>query len=64
MLPKPLANVLLREDMQELFDPVVKKIIGLLEQQIVATRSESSLIINVSILNLFLEAHWSLSQLM
>jgi hypothetical protein len=50
--------------MQELFDPVVKKIIGLLEQQIVATRSESSLIINVSILNLFLEAHWSLSQLM
>lgn len=40
-------NILPRQDMIDLFDPVVAKIVALLEQQIEATRSESELEIKV-----------------
>ncbi|KAF9767662.1 hypothetical protein IL306_015139 [Fusarium sp. DS 682] len=40
--------VITTQDMADLFDPVVKKIIALLEQQIQATRSESQLEIKVT----------------
>ncbi|KAK3369988.1 hypothetical protein B0H63DRAFT_514209 [Podospora didyma] len=38
--------LLTSEDMKSLFDPVVKQIIGLLEQQVEATKEESSIEIN------------------
>jgi hypothetical protein len=47
MLSKQCINITLRQDMIDLFDPVVATIISLLEQQIQATRSESKLQINV-----------------
>jgi hypothetical protein len=42
--------LLTSNDMKELFDPVVSKIIGLLEQQIQATKDESSLDVNIIVL--------------